>query len=407
MSASTTCPYCNANLPPSPLGRGACPRCGETVDLPRAGLVSSSPPAPEGITATPPPGASPPPPPYEKPAAANSRVGLLVLGGMLLMAGIGLAYALSTVNTRRQHDKEHAGRRPSRWQVLPRIGPKEESTPTEPARLAALAYLPRGCTVVAGVHVAELLKSPLGKDLRARMVEVGGKGVSLDGLAERLGIPAGNIDHVVLGCVLEREGNLQVPPGAVLVVRTIRPAPITSVRKALGVSDTAEPRKARTADGKTINVHFGAMPGLPAGFPVTLWQATPRTVVFSVVAGAADLISRPADGLERLAPELKPVLEERMGGGRLAWAVGHSEHWKSLIGLAKVPLPGPISDDVSALGTVAMSVLPHPPLRILADVRFTDESAAQRAEARAKKAGGKLTAGREGEWLTLQYRLGE
>jgi hypothetical protein len=394
MSANT-CPYCNASLPPSLIDRGPCPRCGEVVDLPRVGLISTSPlaPAEEGFTGTlpePPPAAT-----YAKPAEANRRVGLIILGGMLFMAALGLAYALYTVATRRQHDKEIP--RSSRRPVLPPLGGKKEVTPAAPARLAALAYLPEGCTVVAGVHVAELLDSPLGKQLRERKFTVGKEELSLNNADKWLGVPVGNIDHLALGCVLEKGGALQVPPTTVLVIRTIEPVGITSLRKAL---QAKEPRRVQSADGKTISV----MSASAGKLPVKLWVPTSRTIVLSVEAEG--LSSRLADGLERLVPPLRPVLEERLSTGTLAWVVGHSDDWKRP--LEGLPLPKELpADELATARTFVVWVPAQKPLRVQAAVRFADEASARQAEGRAKMAGERLKFGREGEWLSLQLSVGE
>src|SRR5450755_2124634 len=94
-----TCPFCNAVIPPMPglvVGqRIACPRCGEGfavshVPVGEVGLSIAQVPDRLG--------------PIPKPVRANRIIGGLVLGVMLLMAGVGLAYALATVQMRRDHD---------------------------------------------------------------------------------------------------------------------------------------------------------------------------------------------------------------------------------------------------------------------------------------------------------------
>ncbi|MBY0232833.1 MAG: hypothetical protein K2W96_26420, partial [Gemmataceae bacterium] len=170
-----TCPLCNALLSP---GRADCPRCGESVG---EAVVPAS--ALRGVTGQP-----LAPVPYRKPQEANRRTAWAVLAVMGVMAAVGLGYALATVQTRRGHDKSipRASRRP----VLPPLAPEKESVPVPPARLAGLAWLPEEMNVVAGVHVAELLKSPAGEKLKGETLRLAGKEFALDDVEKWLGVPA-------------------------------------------------------------------------------------------------------------------------------------------------------------------------------------------------------------------------
>jgi hypothetical protein len=144
------------------------------------------------------------------------------------------------------------------------------------------------------------------------------------------------------------------------------------------------------------------------GLPATLWVPTTRTVVVGLAGVPEDFSSRPADGLERLAPELLPVLEERISAGTLAWAAGHSTNWKRYLGLVKLPaLEKWSSDDLAGARTLAVWVPAQKPLRVQAAARFADEAGALRAEEHLKKADGRLKCGREGEWLSLQTQVVE
>src|SRR5947209_5113719 len=100
-TAVLACPFCNAEVPVAPgLPSGpkvTCPRCGEafalrqpTTDVRRPGLVANNAPATH-LAPT-----SSPIPQLPRPSkrSANRRVAALVVGVMVLMAGLGLTYAL-------------------------------------------------------------------------------------------------------------------------------------------------------------------------------------------------------------------------------------------------------------------------------------------------------------------------
>src|SRR5260370_25755664 len=100
--ASPTCPFCNALVDTSaaPGQRVVCPRCGEAYTL-RADAVRAAPaPAASAVQAATTPAPAPPP----RPARRNRMVGGIVLSVMLLMAGVGLTFALVTQSLPRAHD---------------------------------------------------------------------------------------------------------------------------------------------------------------------------------------------------------------------------------------------------------------------------------------------------------------
>ena len=95
-----SCPYCNTPAAPPanarPGQRISCSRCGES--FPYRGSGESTP-----VTASPMP--APPPPPIAAPRRfSNGEIGRFVLGVMVVMAVIGLTYALSTQGIRREYD---------------------------------------------------------------------------------------------------------------------------------------------------------------------------------------------------------------------------------------------------------------------------------------------------------------
>ena len=150
---------------------------------------------------------------------------------MLLMAGIGLAYALATVATRREHDRALPRQQRKPW-LLGNQGNEEEPNVSASA-LAGLGYLPASTGVVAALHVEELLDSPVGKELSSRSLKVGNRDVSLGMLKEWTGLAADEIDHVIVGVDVR---NLDVPdltPPVHIVVRTNRSDGANRIRVAL------------------------------------------------------------------------------------------------------------------------------------------------------------------------------
>jgi hypothetical protein len=248
---------------PSPAQRITCPRCGESfawrpasedteqgVALEEPGsadanlLLSSNAP----VTAA-------------QPRFSNRTVALLVLALMSVMAGIGLVFMVQTQQVRRGYDRMKppkyevisiplAGRivlsvymlglayfilrgsrsgegsaRPSSELpvlrtamgallvllalVLPFLlttrpeprSPDDDLLPVQavpPAELAGLGYLPADVQVVAGVHVAAALQTESGRKL-VKQLRLGPGDLSVEVLADWLGLRPDEIDHIVLG----------------------------------------------------------------------------------------------------------------------------------------------------------------------------------------------------------------
>ncbi len=385
MSAETTCPFCNALLPPAPGGKAPCPRCGETVSV--RDTAADNTPRPTSPADA--------PTPYRKPVDANRRTAIVILSVMLVSAALGLAYALNTVDWRRTNDKGIT--RTSRRPFLPSLTPWVDQEPSAPARLAALAYMPEGTTLVAGLHANEILSGPLGEMIKARAIKVANVEVSLDSAEKLLGIPAGNIAHMAAGAVLEKGGEVNLTPPSVLVIRTREPVGLNRLREALQAKSPKEVGGRPVSEAKL------------AGFPVILWVPLQNVVVVGAFTDLSDIPVRPAEGLERLVPELRSAVEERLAAGTLAWAVAHSRDWTKSPYLAALPLSKALPlADLAGVRTLAAWVPSGAPLRAQAAVRCDGEATARRLEAELeKKKDARIKHGREGEWLSLQITLGE
>lgn len=392
-----TCPICNARvaLPVGAAGgqRVTCDRCGEDFTLPST-AVSTAPLRP----ATPPVA----PTPYRKPVAANWQVGAVVLGMMVLMAGVGLTYALLTVGNRRGHDRNlpRASRRPA----LPPLVVKPPSAPATPAQLTGLGYLLPGTTAAAGVHVNDLLGSPVGERLKAAPIKVGPLELSLDSVEPLIGVPAGNIDHLVVGSVLEVDGEASLTPPTILVIRTREPVGVNRLREVLRAES---PRTQPAPDGGTRPVSKARLRDVP----LTLWLPNSTTIVLGLFTGLEKLPGERAEDASRLTAETRAALEGRLAVGTVAWAVAHSADWAKSPLLSALPVVKalPIGEKLDGVRTLAVGLPRERPLRVQAAIRAADEAAAGRLEQEAARRSkdGKVKLGREEEWLSVQVQFGE
>lgn len=213
MTLVLCCPYCNSRFADSqgPGPRVRCPRCGDSFPRQAAGTEVN-----DEATA-PSPGAGPVP--AVEALSSNRKVARLVLAVMAGMAVLGLAFALWSQPFRRANDRRgpRAGTAPLAPLTLRVLTPEE---------LPALGYLPADSAVVAGVHLAELLEEPAGRELWQQL-RSGPAGAVLNLLEGRAGLTAEKMDHLVLG--LHPAGG---QPRLVTVVRTRRPLAAEALARA-------------------------------------------------------------------------------------------------------------------------------------------------------------------------------
>lgn len=306
---STTCPYCNASVP---RGRGPCPRCGELVPAKGDGAPASAP-----VNAAP---AEPP----ARTGWTNRQIGLAVLGLMVFMAAIGLGYALKTVEFRRSHDK-----------------PEEERAPASvvhPADLPGVGYLPDDVQVIAGVRVSALRSS---EPARTALTALG---VAIDDAGRVLGVPADDVDHVIVGASVKA-----LPPRLNVVLRARRPINADAVRTAL-----------RAGRG---NEHNGRMlyevKLRPKGPDGLLWFADDRTIVGGLVREHFDKLPDPPNPyIGRFPGPLPAIFRDRVDARALAWAAVHIEPddpTQNLL-LGFLPNPGDVQNAWAGLQDLAASL---------------------------------------------------
>ena len=303
------CPYCNALVPAAAGPPPVCPRCGERLPF-RPESVNGPAPAPPGPAA-----GGAPLGPVER-AAEHMRgwskrsIGLLVLGVMVVMAAGGLTLALLTKNFRRAND----------YPTPPDEGASRVRA-VAPADLSGLGYLPPGTDVVAGLHVAEAMQDPAGREFLKRFRPADlwrGRADNqppLDdaGLEQWTGLSLDDIDHVVLGLGIRD----RLIPRLVLVVQTRWRYDAEKVRAALKAGRSPEP-------GRTPYRFQLQKPPLEA----VLWFAAERTLIVGLSPeDLQEVPDTPRQGVDHLAAPLQTMLRERMGSGGPAWVVGHADNW--------------------------------------------------------------------------------
>jgi hypothetical protein len=436
MPSELSCPYCNS---PTAVPVGAhpgqripCPRCGELFPY-------RAPADAEAFTATPPPVAAPPPPVPVK-RFSNKGVVLVILSVMIVMALLGLLYALKTEALRRSYDihlpKTKAisipldvvfplglyilvliaawfrgwnRRDPTTATAAPprrfaglfllsaavlvliefgiivyharsvRIG-EEESPPVrsvQPKELLALGYLPKDTDVIIALHAGELFNEPLGRDL---IDHLGADEINARSFEGWSGLKLADIDHAILGLTLDEHALDHF----ILVVRTRRPIDQERVRKTLkaGSAEELPAPDGRTVYPSSMKLNLGPIHEVR----VKLWFADEQTLVATKVydAGANHRVPKtPETGIAHLRPELRQFIEQRIGPSAQFWIAGRlaADNW--LVGLLSLPgFPLPLSREETSLLTqlrmVGVWVTVHPTEMILrGSFQCADEESAK------------------------------
>ncbi len=324
---------------------------------------------------------------------SNRATALFVLANMATLALLTLGGALATQGYRRHIDAGLPAR-PKRSPLPEEIAPTGPPT-VAPARLAALAYLPPGTDLVAGVHVAELRDDPARRKLFDEPLKLGGAEVRLADLPARIGIATDELDHFVIGM---RSGELLSP---VLVARTVHPYDPAKVRQALNAR--ALPGQ---AGGRTL---YQVTPP-KANLTALLWCADDRTFLLGLARESLEKANVPGEGRgEPLLPEVRDVLRKRIGPVGPLWAAGQVGDWgKTAAGLALLRLPEEWQRRVGTVHTFALWAVPEDKsVTVNAAARCNDDKAAAALKkwlaGRAKNSDA-LTLSLDGAWLSAQYR---
>ncbi len=318
----TTCPYCNALIAAADNAaadnaaaeRPVCPRCGEPLPGRHGPQISRADTIARSLSTA----AAPTP-------SANRKLVVMLVVGMLLMAGLGLAFALWT--------------RPNREQRHPRRPTGTVVTTETPAELPALGYLPRDCNVLVGIRPADLLNDATAKKLLESM-SPGPLEHGLKLVETWTGVAVDNLDHVVFAAALDR----RFPPALFVSVQTRRPYAPESLARIVG----AEPKPLY---GRPL-FQFTMKP-FGQGY---LWCPAERNLLLLLRADAVraeDLDQIPKSrwqGTEQLSPALRDALEKRVDKQSLLWAAGRLEHADVLTML--LALAGTNEEDRALAGAI-------------------------------------------------------
>jgi hypothetical protein len=299
-SVIAACPYCNAALPPisapAPSKHVPCPRCGEPVPSERFPIEHQN-----AIAAGPPPARMP-----DTNAAGKRKTLQVVLSIMAGMAAFALVFAIYTQSVRRERDPK------------PNVLVEAELAP-DPTQLLGLDYLPRGTHLVAGLHIARLLKSDQGASLlrepRPELI------ATMLSALDTVSLNPADVDHCVLGTDVQN-----LPPLVTMVIVTSKPYDMARIQEAIKQQPCSE--SAFRSKPLYKLTHGTQIP--------KVWLAGPRVVVYTMLT-TDDLERIPATekkALEALTAPTRKALTQRIGKQSLVWAVGDMEPAKGLADLA-------------------------------------------------------------------------
>jgi len=347
MMNPSPCPFCNAPLPPLAATPAAdklpCPRCGELVPAARWVVDAALQSVREGS-----------PRPYAQTAKAeaaprNRKTMLVLLGIMLTMAFLSLSYMLWTQGIRRSRDPH----------ITKHLAPIGQRRPLE---LVGLGYLPKDVSLIAGLHVAEMVADKeAGSKLLAKP-RPAYVGWVFEQIAGMTGLDADGLDHVVVGVTFDTS------PQLVMVMATRAPVDLARVAK------STKPHPSRLYKGKPLYVYSVD----PIG-EALLWCVEERTLV------AVFRLDQPTPAhLDALAPEPLParevlpaqtygVLKERLRTHQFAWAAGRLDK----LGVFRAFLP-PNLRPVKDINTFALGIEPTAGLTLTGNFLMTDAKSAAR-----------------------------
>jgi hypothetical protein len=281
---NTSCPYCNSAVPlpaePPESRRLICPRCGEAFPLP-AELSPSLNGTPVAVVN------APAVPSSVNRRSRNRRLGLMIVGGMLLLAAV---VAVALVFTR----------------------PKRGLSTL--AELPTLGYIPDDTNLIAAINVPTADETPEG---HAMLDQLGfAQGGTLD-LERLVGLPRDEIEDAVVGLKFDQAHPI---PRIVVAVRTKNAYDQAALRAKLGGKKDSKDKANR--DYVVIQ---------PPGMPLegAFWGPTPRTLVVCFPEKDFEKVpAHPAENVDRFDPALAALLRSRSERGTFFWLVAHADDWR-------------------------------------------------------------------------------
>jgi hypothetical protein len=393
-----SCPYCNAsiNLPPNRTAgqRITCPRCGDSFPLRSTDTFTNRPPkaGPDktAVSRSAPSVASP------QSRRSHGLVASAVIGVMLLMAGVGLAFMLMTQGERRAHDTSRPPRRPGKQ---PGVAEAEIASvaAVSPDKLAALSYLPPGVNFLVGVRIAELLAGPVGMQVLRNPIQLGESEYRLENLPAWVGLRLEDIDHFVFAARVE---DAVIPP-FYLVLRTAKPYVEESMRQRLKVTRLGSAGKKKLYSFRTPRKDI----------PLNVWFADDKTLVLALFADQLEsLPAQPSEDLRQLPDEVRSVLRTRQEPIAPVWIVGHSRNWSKT---SAAKFMGRMKKEdlerLTAMRTFGIWFVPEKTLEVKAVFGCKDEASARGLDDYFHALRGPdptFKTALNGPWLTLQWQTG-
>jgi hypothetical protein len=344
VTASVHCPYCNATIslnPDAAAGpRIQCPHCHDSFPN-RAvtnGQASSALAELAGSNLR----------------LSNATLARLIVGGMALLAVVGLIYALATVNYRRSKDFKS---------VTAATPPPVK--PTSPANLPALGYLPEDCCVVAGIHLGQVLDDPKGKKL-LEQAQFRNANLGLAQLESWTGLKPEQIDNIALG--LQPDALVR---GATVVVRMRGSYSQNDLAKAL------QPIKATEVDGKHV---YRVQSGSPQRM---IWRFDDQTLVMQVSITGVNLDdvkkfpTKPNTGAAGLPKPIQNLMEQHLDKQSILWAVGELGQVKLLASAIQLlQIPPAVKPLIAQLDAFTAGVILDKDVTLMAALRGKDSDSA-------------------------------
>jgi hypothetical protein len=373
MSATSTCPYCNAVLSPDAIRRAICARCGETI--PGRGTGGSVGPAAPSAGATPQPPA--------RRGGSWTAIGVAVVAIALVVAFVVW----------------------KRWDRTPSPlspGSANEQAVVRPAEMPGLGYLPESTEAILAVQMP-LLTERLGPeaagDPAGALRRLGVPDAVVETVERLSGVGLRNVDQVVVGLGFEK-GSL--PPQIVVVAHTREPYDLAAV---------ARRAKARTQkrDGRTL--HVASASPVPQVF---WWGPSDRVLIGTILARDYDGVPEvPKAGIGHLRPDLTRLIADRVAEDACLWLVASSDKWGQYL-VPYVALPGgPLSGrkdllrPADRLRAVSLSV-PFDPagaVEVFIDRKSGDDGAELRAALAERFAGTAVEVDGQEETCHLRTRF--
>jgi hypothetical protein len=402
-SENLTCPYCNAAIGVSPnLSAGqriVCPRCGDSFPLrPADSFTGQVPPTAETAITDRPTVANPTLPALDPRLRSRRSLGLfaaLVVGVMLLMAGVGLAFMLMTQQQRRAYDTNRPPRRPGKQRGVPEPENPTVVAAVAPDRLVALRYLPEGVNFLVAARFPELKATTAGaRLLHEPLFRFAEKDYRLDRLPAWVGLSVDDIDHIVFAAQLDDA----LDPRFYLVVRTAGPYDEEQLRERL------KARRDRKAVKKPVYT-FSPWENVS----LSLWCAGPQTLIVAPFADLLDsLPDQPAGDLQRLPRDVRSVLTERREPVAPLWLAGHSRDWtKTPAGIVLGGLKKQQLRRIADLRTFGVWFVPDKLLGVRGVLECKDSASAHALDEWFHSLDGretKLKTAQDGPWLLLQWQ---